>query len=56
MICKHCGQRIVDGMHTSGRNRGLMRCNPKDSGLQYGYNAEAVDAPCAPPCLGAPSS
>lgn len=52
MICKHCGQRIVGLTHATGRNRGLMRCNPKDSGVEYGYNAEPVGAPCAPPCLG----
>ena len=62
-ICKHCRQRIMSTGPLSGRFwvhvttdgfPGLSRCNPKTSGLSYGYNADPEGEPCQPPCLGAP--
>jgi hypothetical protein len=53
--CKHCGQPIGDGqypVHRAGHYRGKQRCDPDDSGLPYGYNADPVGAPCNAICLG----
>lgn len=51
-MCKHCGEQIQGSIHITGRNQELQRCNPKDSGLEYGYNAEPVGSVCKRPCLG----
>ena len=51
-ICKHCLRQIKDGKHTEGMNRGKMRCDPEDSQLVYGYNAEPSDEECGPTCMG----
>lgn len=54
--CKHCGRRVEVtgeyGRHTDGDNRGKGRCDPEDSGLPYGYNAETKDMECSPICRG----
>lgn len=56
--CKHCGRAIADGderrgwVHDHGNGSVLGRCNPEESGLPYGYNAEPVGQPCQNPCLG----
>ena len=52
LMCKHCGRLTVNGLHTEGGQRGLMRCDPADSRLPYGYNAEAANQPCTIACLG----
>jgi len=52
VACKHCGRPIANFQHLEGRQRGLMRCDSLDSGLPYGYNAEAPDEPCTIACLG----
>ena len=55
VTCKHCGRQISDSVpavHLAGGHAGKMRCNPEDSGLMYGYNAEATGTECAYPCLG----
>lgn len=54
--CKHCG-RLISGkpnswIHVDGRQRGLHRCDGRDSGLPYGYDAEPEGEPCTPACLG----
>jgi len=48
-ICKHCGRSVVNfdtnGVvfktfkHTDGKQRGLVRCWPDDTGQPYGLNA-----------------
>ena len=57
--CKHCGRAIADGdsrrgwIHRDDRGyNSLGRCNPDESGLPYGYNAEPEGVPCGSPCLG----
>jgi hypothetical protein len=58
--CKHCGRAIAAGdpktgwVHAldSGHN-GKSRCDPSESRLPYGYNAEPEGAPCQSPCIGA---
>lgn len=58
-VCKHCGRAIgalvetAGYVHLDGGQRGLHRCNPNDTGLPYGYDADPVDAPCTLGCLGA---
>lgn len=57
LACKHCGRAISDGDETRGwvhqfDGAVLGRCNPTESGLPYGYNAEPVGQPCIYPCLG----
>lgn len=56
-ICKHCFRAVkgVDGsyIHDEGLYRGKARCDPQDSQLVYGYNADPVGAECSPICLGA---
>ena len=55
LTCKHCGREISDSIpavHLAGSYAGKARCNPEDSGLMYGYNAEPTGAECAYPCLG----
>lgn len=58
--CKHCGQNIVsnDGANWSHTTRsghiGKQRCDPEQSGLPYGYNADPVGTDCTPICLGSP--
>lgn len=52
-ICKHCYRNIKGVVHIEGSYRGKMRCDPQDSMLKYGYNAEAVGTDCGPTCLGA---
>lgn len=54
-ICKHCNRQISLGVHIEGMNRGKQRCDPQDSGLIYGYNAEAIGDDCKNPCVGAPN-
>ena len=39
-------------MHVEGSYEGKGRCG-RESGLPYGYNANAVGDPCTPICLGA---
>lgn len=59
-VCKHCGgvigSSVPDGrngwVHLDRPQRGLGRCNPEDSGLRYGYNAEPENTACLNPCLG----
>lgn len=43
--CIHCKRplRGPDGPHAAGWYRGKQRCDPGDSGLQYGYNGHADD-------------
>ena len=53
VLCKHCGRPIEGLIHLEGLYRGKMRCDPSDSGLQYGYNAEPIGVQCKSPCLGA---
>lgn len=52
-VCKHCG-RVIGAMSATAwvHKRGLGSCNPKDSGLRYGYNAEPENTACTDPCLG----
>jgi hypothetical protein len=53
--CKHCGHPITGDaypVHAGGNNRGKQRCDPTDSGLIYGYNADPEGAPCNEICLG----
>lgn len=57
--CKHCGRTIHDGNPTRGyvhRGNGghtsKSRCDPDESGLPYGYNAEPIGQPCGNPCIG----
>lgn len=48
-ICKHCGKKVVNFneagevfkgfKHTEGRQRGLIRCWPEDTGQPYGLDA-----------------
>jgi hypothetical protein len=48
-ICKHCGRPVVNFnenqevfkgfKHTAGKQRGLIRCWPEDTGQPYGLNA-----------------
>lgn len=56
LICKHCFRAVkgVDGsyIHDEGLYRGKARCDPQDSQLVYGYNADPVGAECSPICLG----
>ncbi len=54
MNCKHCGRPIEGTLHLEGAYRGKQRCDPADSALPYGYNADPDGAPCQYPCLGAP--
>lgn len=59
--CKHCGRAIAGGdrkrgwVHDLGKGSVLGRCNPDESGLPYGYNAEPVGEPCMYPCAGSSS-
>lgn len=56
ILCKHCGQPISDDpypVHLRGLYRGKSRCDPEDSGLPYGYNADPEGATCSSLCLGA---
>lgn len=57
--CKHCGRTIGDGDERRGwvhrgdnGYTGLSRCDPGESGLPYGYNAEPIGQPCQTPCIG----
>lgn len=57
--CKHCGRAIADGDERRGWVHALDhpgsvlgRCNPDESGLPYGYDAEPEGQPCRNPCLG----
>ncbi len=57
--CKHCGRQIAAGNERLGwvhaldsGYTGKSRCDPDESGLPYGYNAEPVGNPCQRPCLG----
>lgn len=58
--CKHCEQAIISDngacwAHTTPSGHvGKMRCNPSDSGLPYGYNAETHGQECGTLCLGSP--
>lgn len=49
MTCKHCGEAFKGELHT---RTGVGRCDPQQSGLPYGYNAEAIGTACAVPCIG----
>jgi hypothetical protein len=57
--CKHCGRAIHAGspergyIHRSDGYASKSRCDPDESGLPYGYNAEPVGQPCKSPCVGA---
>lgn len=53
LICKHCYRQLRGTVHAEGAYRGKMRCDPQDSMLKYGYNAEPVGTECGPTCLGA---
>lgn len=59
VICKHCHRAIefVNSgyVHIEGDNRGKSRCDPQDSQLIYGYNADPVGVECTGICLGAMS-
>jgi hypothetical protein len=53
--CKHCGQAITSNeypVHATGNYAGKQRCDPDDSGLMYGYNADPEGAPCNAICNG----
>ena len=50
--CKHCHRPIEGDLHAGGHYKGKRRCDPKDSGLSYGYEAEAEGTPCGRSCLG----
>jgi hypothetical protein len=53
--CKHCGMRISSDtypVHREGGSRGKQRCDPKDSGLRYGFNADPIGAECNAICVG----
>ena len=53
--CKHCGLKITEGdnpAHAEGSYIGRARCG-SESGLPYGYNANALGDPCTIICLGA---
>ncbi len=56
LICKHCNRQIeykgCGYIHCEGVNRGKARCDPQDSQLVYGYNADPVGAECSDICLG----
>lgn len=56
LICKHCNRQIEykNGgfLHAEGLNRNKQRCDPHDSQLVYGYNADPVGAECSEICLG----
>lgn len=55
--CKHCGLKITEGpspVHAEGSYRGKSRCG-HESGLPYGYNADAEGDPCTPICAGSSS-
>ena len=56
LICKHCNRQIervqTSYLHVEGLNRGKQRCDPNDSQLVYGYNADPVGAECSDICLG----
>ena len=55
ILCKHCGQGISKGdwpVHLTGGHKGKHRCDPGDSGLMYGYEAEPIGSPCKYPCVG----
>jgi hypothetical protein len=52
--CKHCGLAITEGdnpAHCEGSYRGKASCG-SESGLPYGYNANAEGDPCTPICAG----
>lgn len=51
-ICKHCYRQIKGAVHAEGMNRGKMRCDPEDSLMKYGYNAEPTGSECGQTCLG----
>lgn len=53
LICKHCYRTINGVSHIEGAYRGKMRCDPQDTMMKYGYNAEAVGTDCGSTCLGA---
>ena len=59
-VCKHCGgvigSSVPDGrngwVHVARPHGGLGRCDPEESGMPYGYNAEPENTACSNPCLG----
>lgn len=51
-FCKHCYRQIDGRVHAEGMAKGRMRCDPEDSQLVYGYNAEPTDADCGTTCMG----
>lgn len=60
--CKHCGRMINDGdqrrgwVHrTNSGHNGKSRCDPDESGLPYGRNAEPIGFRCQSPCIEAPT-
>ena len=56
--CKHCGrntENIGDHYHVhilDNGYQGKSRCDPDESGLDYGYNAAPIGEPCSEPCIG----
>lgn len=53
--CKHCYRAIsadVYPVHLEGEYRGKSRCDPVDSDLPYGYNADRIGSACNDLCLG----
>lgn len=55
-LCKHCHQPIRNSDPCSNgtwiHETNLQSCNPKDSGLPYGYNAGPAGEPCVRICTG----
>ncbi len=57
--CKHCGRTVLGtagaGYYShqiDGGHSGKSRCDPDESGLDYGYNAAPIGEPCSEPCIG----
>lgn len=52
VYCKHCNRKIIGKIHGEGDYSGKMRCDPRDTMKEYGYNAEPVGSECSQICKG----
>lgn len=50
-VCKHCNMPTKNNGQTHVHTN-LMRCDPAESGLPYGYSADLPDQPCNITCAG----
>lgn len=46
-VCAHCGNALTESgrSHAEGRNRGLQRCAPEETGRPYGLAAHPKGTP-----------